>query len=225
MSNKWDDPEYRSSYFKAYNKARKEKQKDYMKNYIELNSVKLKAAQLIYLATHREAAKIRAKKWYINNKERASLSKKIKYNPIARKEYNKQYRINNIEKIRAYQRTPEQIEAHKISTKKWHERNREKILLKVTKWQKENPDKVRIHRKNISGRRRARIKSLPFEKIDAIEVYDSSLGICGICKTAVSITDFEIDHILPIAKGGGHTRSNTQIAHRLCNKRKGSNIQ
>jgi 5-methylcytosine-specific restriction endonuclease McrA len=31
-----------------------------------------------------------------------------------------------------------------------------------------------------------------------------------------------IDHIVPIAKGGKHVRENLQLAHKLCNQRKGA---
>lgn len=34
-----------------------------------------------------------------------------------------------------------------------------------------------------------------------------------------------IDHIIPMAKGGGHTWDNVQVAHMICNSRKGDKVE
>ena len=46
---------------------------------------------------------------------------------------------------------------------------------------------------------------------------------CGICGRAISDADeFQVDHIVPITKGGTHELENLQPAHENCNKRKGN---
>lgn len=59
---------------------------------------------------------------------------------------------------------------------------------------------------------------------------------CAICGEMCDVTDHgwteysgplypSIDHIVPMSKGGGHTWSNVQIAHIICNSRKGNCIE
>lgn len=81
-----------------------------------------------------------------------------------------------------------------------------------------------------------------FEKIDKDlditlqKLYKRDRGVCGICggkcdyedyivKNGVVVTgDYypSIDHINPVSKGGSHTWDNIQLAHRVCNSRKGN---
>lgn len=46
--------------------------------------------------------------------------------------------------------------------------------------------------------------------------------VCGICRGAVEPDDVHIDHIKPWSKGGTHALSNLQVAHSVCNMRKGA---
>lgn len=55
-------------------------------------------------------------------------------------------------------------------------------------------------------------------------IYARDGNRCRICGR-YSTTDLEIDHIIPIAKGGKTTFDNLQTLCRDCNKRKGSNIE
>jgi 5-methylcytosine-specific restriction endonuclease McrA len=47
---------------------------------------------------------------------------------------------------------------------------------------------------------------------------------CGICKHPLE-DKFHIDHIIPVSKGGKHELSNLQLAHPLCNLRKGAKVE
>lgn len=57
-------------------------------------------------------------------------------------------------------------------------------------------------------------------------------GICKLCGKPVNTADRRsngigysyptIDHIVPLSKGGGHVMSNVQLAHMICNSRKGA---
>lgn len=68
--------------------------------------------------------------------------------------------------------------------------------------------------------RRERLKAYFIEKVDRAEVLLRSGGICGICGRLVDQNNFEVDHIVPIAKGGEHSYRNTQAAHPRCNNKK-----
>ena len=67
------------------------------------------------------------------------------------------------------------------------------------------------------------------ERIDPLEVFVEDGWICQICGDAVdegrSHPDpfsASLDHTVPLAAGGRHTRANVQLAHLQCNIRKGA---
>lgn len=179
-----------------------------------------RAADRAYAASHREEAKARAKAWYYANKDRAAESRKANYDPDAAKEYNQAYREENGDRLREYDRkrnaTPERKAAHK----EWRAKNSDKVVARVAQWVKDNPEKAKASRKNTQGRRRARLLNQPHESVDANEVYDFHDGICGLCGSPVTRDEFELDHIVPIARGGGHVFTNLHPAHPTCNRKK-----
>jgi 5-methylcytosine-specific restriction endonuclease McrA len=102
----------------------------------------------------------------------------------------------------------------------WAERNRA--------WRDANPayyadnvDRLREQGREKAARRRARQRGLPTERIEHLVVLERHDGVCGICGTDVDPFEFQIDHVVPIAAGGPHLYSNIQLAHPVCNQRKG----
>lgn len=76
---------------------------------------------------------------------------------------------------------------------------------------------------------RIRANGKPDFSINLQMLYERDHGICAICGKPVNMeTDTcdneygSIDHIIPLAKGGTHTWDNVQLAHRICNSRKGA---
>lgn len=62
------------------------------------------------------------------------------------------------------------------------------------------------------------------EKIDHLEVFESFGWICNICHTKIdkrlrkpNLMAATLEHIIPLARGGTHTRDNVAPAHALCN--------
>lgn len=83
-------------------------------------------------------------------------------------------------------------------------------------------------RRAAHDRRRARLASVEFEAFTRAEIYERDGWRCGICGEVVEAArklpdpmSPSLDHIIPVAKGGGHTRDNVQLAHWICNTRKG----
>lgn len=88
-------------------------------------------------------------------------------------------------------------------------------------------------RRKAKSLRRARIRGAnKAEAVDPFKVFDRDGWRCQICfmKTPRSkrglIDDRapELDHIVPLSKGGDHTYANTQCACRNCNVKKGDNV-
>lgn len=62
------------------------------------------------------------------------------------------------------------------------------------------------------------------EKVKAVEIYERDKWVCQICNKRVNKClnyphpmSASLDHIIPIADGGTHTRVNVQLAHLRCN--------
>lgn len=49
-------------------------------------------------------------------------------------------------------------------------------------------------------------------------VYNKTEGHCATCGEFVPYTDFTVDHIIPLAKGGNNDLSNLQCACSVCNR-------
>ncbi|WP_183407726.1 HNH endonuclease [Nocardioides marmoriginsengisoli] len=78
-------------------------------------------------------------------------------------------------------------------------------------------------------RRRAIKKGATVEKFSHVEVFERDNWTCGICSELVDREarwpeplSVSLDHIIPLALGGDHSRANTQCAHLACNVRKGA---
>lgn len=94
---------------------------------------------------------------------------------------------------------------------------------------------TKIHASRLAGkiasekRRRARKRGADAECFSEIEIYERDNWRCGICGTKVDRRlafphkmSASLDHIVPLAAGGSHTRRNVQCSHWLCNSRKTS---
>lgn len=84
------------------------------------------------------------------------------------------------------------------------------------------------HRRN-DHVRRARIAGVVSEKFDVTEVFERDGWVCGICSLPVE-QDVKwpdpmspsLDHVVPLSRGGDHTKANTRCSHLICNVRLGN---
>lgn len=89
-------------------------------------------------------------------------------------------------------------------------------------------DTLTRHRRASKARRKAIEKAANAERFDPFEVFDRDRWTCQLCgrKTPKSKRGAydddapELDHIVPLSKGGEHSRRNTQCACRSCNAAK-----
>jgi 5-methylcytosine-specific restriction endonuclease McrA len=148
--------------------------------------------------------------------------------PVEFERYHRRYRERNRERLRL-----NAIRYRKERRTEINERRRLRRLEKpgenyshVKKWRERNPDKQRKQARVFVSIRRARKKSNgPFERVDPDAVLRRDRGVCGICGKPVEGPVFEIDHIVPLSRGGAHTMANVQLAHRTCNRKKWNRTQ
>ena len=94
-------------------------------------------------------------------------------------------------------------------------------------------------RKEIRRRTRLITNGKYDDTITLKKLYKKYNGVCQICGKKCDYEDYvitekgvhiagnmypSIDHMIPLAKGGTHTDNNVQLAHRICNSIKSSNI-
>ncbi len=73
-------------------------------------------------------------------------------------------------------------------------------------------------------KRQEQIQRAYVEPVNVKKVYRKDKGVCQICGLEVpfdtsssNIWGATVDHIIPLSKGGKHSLSNCQLAHRMCN--------
>ena len=86
-------------------------------------------------------------------------------------------------------------------------------------------------RRQRKQKERARMRGAKVEVVDAMKVFARDGWRCQLCKAKLKRKDRgtfndmapELDHIIPLSKGGEHSYRNTQCVCRKCNGDKGSN--
>lgn len=129
---------------------------------------------------------------------------------------------------------------HKEYSKEWFAKNPERTKELSKAWVKNNREKSReSHRKYYHANkhkyekywteRRARLAGVRREAWDRIEIAERDRWVCKICLQPIENMPKEnyrdnmylnIDHIVPISKGGSDSPENLQATHAICNKSK-----
>lgn len=83
------------------------------------------------------------------------------------------------------------------------------------------------YKRRINQRRNLIISATESESFDKVEIFERDKWICQVCRRKVNRNlsypnpmSASLDHILPMALGGGHTQANVQLAHLRCNIKK-----
>jgi 5-methylcytosine-specific restriction endonuclease McrA len=158
----------------------------------------------------KDCNKAKATEWYRENPDKGKDTRRHNYlqNKQRRKEKQREYRLANKAKLQA-------------AKKAWCEANREKKRELDLTWQRENRQKVLVYRKVSEHKRRAqKLKSGgSYTACEINKLMHKQRARCACCKTSIAAI-YEIDHIMPLSKGGSNDIVNIQLLCPPCNRRK-----
>ncbi len=147
-------------------------------------------------------------------KSRANAARRKKYPEVRVAIQNKirQKRIENPEIVRAWNR-------------KAYLKNRDSILARVKKYSKENPQVAT----NTAHKRRAAIMRTDVGDMDEILKWMQLVKskpdfICQYCKLEFPTAKLHFDHVVPLSRGGAHSKENLCASCSGCNHSKGAKL-
>lgn len=62
------------------------------------------------------------------------------------------------------------------------------------------------------------------EDVDREAVFARDRGICHLCLDPVSPERWDMDHVIPLFRGGHHSYANLAVAHPTCNRKKATKL-
>lgn len=109
-------------------------------------------------------------------------------------------------------------------TKRWALKNPEKAKAVYReariRWIAKNPEKYNQGLAVSRARRRVRLKDRgEYKAEDVARIFKLQKGRCAYCRIRVGDA-YDVDHIIPISKGGMNTKDNIQITCGKCNGKK-----
>lgn len=182
----------------------------------------------------------RARSWRLDNLDKARSSEKARRLANADKVrvYFKAWVDANPDKVRAFQKAWRDANPGKerARSKAWRDANRDKAHTTSKAWRDANRDKVRAKnkayhlanpekRRAIKARRRA-LKRNSYGSHTAADIkrlHVEQCGLCAYCKIALP-SNFHVDHVVPLSRGGGNGLGNICLACPRCNFRKGAKL-
>ena len=139
---------------------------------------------------------------YAANPEKHREQARANYNPATQKKRSAIYRLNNPQKIidNNYRYRQNNLEKVKAEAKKWRALNKVKLA------NYENERRARMHANGV----------FKISKKELTKLYSSP--VCFYCQEPTD--DIQMDHVIPIKKGGTHSIGNLVPACAGCNQSK-----
>jgi 5-methylcytosine-specific restriction endonuclease McrA len=153
-------------------------------------------------------------------------------NPEKRKTSYKRYRLNNLEERRAvgrdwYAHNRQKVAKHKTKHRKhiaarnaqWFQKNKEHRRVIAAQWRAKNKALVAHYARTRRARHNNQFGDVS-KNIIAI-LLRSQKRLCPCCLRLLN-NDYELDHVIPLSRGGRHDDHNLQLVHLSCNRKKSS---
>ena len=178
-----------------------------------------KAKSTAYYEANSDKINDSSRAWYAANSDKRKVSQKAwrEANP----DYNKAWQEANPEKARASKKAwyESNLEKVKAIDKAYYAANSDKVKARTKAWAEANPDRAAA----MAG------KSLAISRGGSVsDSYDLELCIPFYAesrrRTRETGIKHDVDHIIPISKGGLHCQSNLQVLTAYENRSKGDTV-
>lgn len=147
-----------------------------------------------------------SREWYAANKDRASACNRAHYlkNKDRYAEWRASWAAANPEKKRSWE-------------VQWRKENSVRLAAVSREWKRKNPERVLAHNRNRRALARGADGSHTAQDVQAI--YSLQRGRCAHCSRKVG-SEYHVDHIVPLVRGGSNWPENLQILCPKCNMSK-----
>lgn len=162
------------------------------------------------------------REYYTANAERKNLQRRQRHTdkPERLREWAREYYASHRERRCEHSRKHYAANAKKAReyAAAYRAANPEKIRENNAAYYAANPDKFSAYGAN----RRARIIQAggTHTQADLKQIYERQHGKCVLCKCSLAKAKAEVDHIVPLSRGGHNGPSNLQYLCRSCNRAK-----
>ena len=179
-------------------------------------------ATAAYVTANKDKVAAKRAAWRAANPDKVRAHKEAYYaaNIDKVKAYKAAYYASNAEKVKS--RSAAWYEANqdraKASGTSYYAANADKIKARAAAWYAANPEANRMHHQNRRARKRAAGGKLSSGLADKLFNLQRGKCACG-CKRPLG-TEYNLDHIMPLALGGSNTDDNIQLLRAKCNNYK-----
>jgi 5-methylcytosine-specific restriction endonuclease McrA len=169
-------------------------QQQYTKDYYQANKPKILEEKKLYYAENREDILKDKKQYHVEHREE-------------RRVYSERYYASNKHEIN---------EARRLD----YAENAEEICAERRVWNKANRHIVREWERAARNNRRGAPGKITKKNI--VDIFEQSGGICSYCLKETAYEDHELEHCLPLSRGGSNYAHDCVMSCESCNRRKSS---
>lgn len=206
---------------RGYYAKNPEREREKKRQYRKENPERVRETDRRYRANNPDRKRESGRRWREANPEKAreNVLRWREANPERVRENERRWREANRDSIRENRR-------------RWHKDNRDRVIDSRRRWYTLNADKVREYRREYYRTNRIQMRTYRHRRraqkiqnggthtaADIQAQHDSQGGKCWWCGENVG-DKYEVDHRIPLSRGGSNAPENLVIACRHCNRSK-----